>query len=157
MAVNLSEHRLLYLAGGIPGHLCEYYLAGSLVSGKLGAEDVDALALLNAKFIDLDACTFTDNSLASSISASSNIEAMSLPAGLTKEQVNAAGAQLATDNHPHFGSVASTNTQSVTRDVDAYYVKDSDGYATEEECTNGITETGGTITGLVPRTKMSRR
>ena len=124
-----------------------------ITGATLGAEDVDALALLNAKFIDLDACTFTDNSLASSITASSNIEAMSLPAGLTKEQVNAAGAKLATTYNRDFGSVASTNTQSVTRDVDAYYVKGSDGYATEEECTNGIQETDGTITGLVPITK----
>ena len=77
-----------------------------ITGATLDAADVAALAQLNAKFIDLDACTFTDNSLASSITASSNIEAMSLPAGLTKEQVNAAGAKLATVN-PHFGSVAS--------------------------------------------------
>ena len=77
-----------------------------ITGATLNEDDVAALAQLNAKFIDLDACTFTDNSLAESITASSNIEAMSLPAGLTKEQVNAAGAKLATVN-PHFGSVAS--------------------------------------------------
>ena len=77
-----------------------------ITGATLNEDDVEALAQLNAKFIDLDACTFTDNSLASSITASSNIEAMSLPAGLTKEQVNAAGAKLAGINSD-FGSVAS--------------------------------------------------
>ncbi len=77
-----------------------------ITGATLNENDVRALALLNAKFIDLDACTFTDNSLASSITASSNIEAMSLPAGLTKEQVNAAGAKLAGINSD-FGSVVS--------------------------------------------------
>ena len=77
-----------------------------ITGATLNEDDVAALAQLNAKFIDLDACTFTNNSLAESITASSNIEAMSLPAGLTKEQVNAAGSKLATVN-PHFGSVAS--------------------------------------------------
>ena len=77
-----------------------------ITGATLNAADVAALAQLNAKFIDLDACTFTDNSLASSITASTYIEAMSLPAGLTKEQVNAAGAELAKVNS-NFGSVAS--------------------------------------------------
>ena len=77
-----------------------------ITGATLNADDVAALGQLNAKFIDLDACTFTDNSLASSITASTNIEAMSLPAGLTKEQVNAAGAKLAEVNS-NFGSVAS--------------------------------------------------
>lgn len=77
-----------------------------ITGATLSAADVAVLNQFNAKFIDLDACTFTDNSLASSITASSNIEAMSLPAGLTKEQVNAAGAKLAGINSD-FGSVTS--------------------------------------------------
>ncbi|MBQ3628081.1 MAG: leucine-rich repeat domain-containing protein, partial [Bacteroidaceae bacterium] len=104
--INLSGSGALatFLESASPEVKSAEYI--EIKGATLNEDDVLALSQLNAKFIDLDACTFTDNSLASSITASTNIEAMSLPAGLTKEQVNAAGAKLAGVN-TNFGSVAS--------------------------------------------------
>ena len=71
--INLSGSGVLesFLSSASPEVKSAEYI--EITGATLNEDDVAALAQLNAKFIDLDACTFTDNSLAESITASSTV------------------------------------------------------------------------------------
>lgn len=93
------------------------------ITGTLSNADLQALgeACFN-KFtsIDMSGATLSDGASISNIKAGSAIEAVVLPNGLAKKDVNAAGAALATCND-NFGSCLSRNTAVTETQVTNYY------------------------------------
>jgi len=93
---------------------------GNETKTALSKEDLQALEKVNAKFIDLDCCTLAEGAKISDIKASANIEAVSLPQGLTKDEVKAANDALAACN-ANFGSCISKETEVTETPVTNYY------------------------------------
>ena len=93
----------------------EYIKVGSSSNPNvLGDADLAALELLSAaKFLDIDGSTLASGANIASIKAGSAIEAVTLPNGLSKAQVNAAGAAL-TECNEDFGSCLSLNAEMET-------------------------------------------
>jgi hypothetical protein len=93
------------------------------ITGTLNNDDLQVLgeACFN-KFtsIDMSGATLADGASISNIKAGSAIEAVVLPNGLAKKDVNAAGAALATCN-ANFGSCLSRNTAVTETQVTNYY------------------------------------
>lgn len=93
------------------------------ITGTLSNADLQALgeACFN-KFtsIDMSGATLADGASISNIKAGSAIEAVVLPNGLAKKDVNAAGAALAECN-ANFGSCLSRNTAVTEAQVTNYY------------------------------------
>ena len=81
----------------------------------LNADDLNALlSLPNLKYLDLGGSTFTDNDLLSDMTFSVNstsVHTVVLPGGLSKAQVNAAGAKFA-DLNGNFGSCLSQESET---------------------------------------------
>ena len=93
----------------------EYIKVGSSSTPNvLGDADLAALEKLSAaKFLDIDGSTLADGANIASIKAGSAIEAVTLPNGLSKAEVNAAGAALTACNED-FGSCLSLNAEMET-------------------------------------------
>ena len=93
------------------------------ITGTLNNDDLQVLgeACFN-KFtsIDMSGATLADGASISNIKAGSAIEAVVLPNGLAKADVNAAGAALTTCN-ANFGSCLSRNTAVTETQVTNYY------------------------------------
>ena len=86
----------------------------------LGNADLAALQQLSsARFLDVDGSVLADGADIASIKAGSNIEAVTLPNQLTKEQVNAAGASLKACN-ANFGSCMSLDAEMEEKEVTSY-------------------------------------
>lgn len=104
----------------------------------LNDDDLEALQLLSgAKFLDIDGSTLAEGADISNIKAGSNIEAVTLPNQLTKEQVNAAGASLKACNS-NFGSCMSLDAEMEEREVTTYTYTDP--------CSSEEVEYTGTVT-----------
>ena len=98
----------------------EYIKVGSTSTPNvLGNADLAALELLSAaKFLDIDGSTLATGADITKIKAGSAIEAVTLPNGMTKEQVNTVGAALASKTN--FGSCLSLVTEMEERQVTTY-------------------------------------
>ena len=100
-------------------------------------EDLEALELLSgARFLDIDGSTLAEGANIAKIKAGSNIEAVTLPNQLTKEQVNAAGASLKACN-TNFGSCMSLEAEMEEKEI----------YVYTHPCTSAEVEYTGTVTG----------
>ena len=103
----------------------------------LGNADLAALQQLSsARFLDVDGSVLADGADIASIKAGSNIEAVTLPNQLTKEQVNAAGAALKACNS-NFGSCMSLDAEMEEKEIRVY----------TDPCTSAEVEYTGTETG----------
>ncbi len=93
----------------------EYIKVGSSSSPNvLGDADLAALEKLSAaKYLDIDGSTLATGANIASIKAGPAIEAVTLPNGLSKADVNAAGAALTACNS-NFGSCLSLNAEMET-------------------------------------------
>lgn len=86
----------------------------------LNNDDLEALELLSgAKFLDIDGSTLADGADITKIKAGSAIEAVTLPNGLPKDKVNAAGAALTACN-ANFGSCLSLNAEMEQKQITLY-------------------------------------
>lgn len=104
----------------------------------LGDADLMALDLLSgAKYLDIDGSTLASGANISNIKAGSAIEAVTLPDGLSKADVNAAGAALTACNS-NFGSCLSLNAEMVPTQVTTYTYTDP--------CTSEKVDYTGTVT-----------
>lgn len=104
----------------------------------LGNADLAALdKLTGARFLDIDGSQLAAGANISSIKAGPNIEAVTLPNQLTKEQVNAAGASLKSCN-ANFGSCMSLDAEMEERQVTTYTYIDP--------CSSEDVEYKGTVT-----------
>lgn len=104
----------------------------------LGNADLAALEKLSgARFLDIDGSQLAASANISSIKAGPNIEAVTLPNQLTKEQVNAAGASLKACNS-NFGSCMSLDAEMEEREVTTYTYTDP--------CSSEDVEYKGTVT-----------
>ncbi len=104
----------------------------------LNDDDLEALELLSgARFLDIDGSTLAEGANISSIKAGPNIEAVTLPNQLTKEQVNAAGASLKACNS-NFGSCMSLDAEMEEKEVTTYTYTDP--------CTSEEVDYTGTVT-----------
>ena len=103
----------------------------------LGNADLAALdKLTGARFLDIDGSQLAAGANISSIKAGPNIEAVTLPNQLTKEQVNAAGAVLKTCN-ANFGSCMSLDAEMEEKEI----------YVYTDPCTSAEVEYTGTVSG----------
>ncbi len=103
----------------------------------LGNDDLEALQQLSgARFLDIDGSQLAASANISSIKAGPNIEAVTLPNQLTKEQVNAAGAALKTCNS-NFGSCMSLDAEMEEKEIRVFI----------DPCTSAEVEYTGTETG----------
>ena len=103
----------------------------------LGNADLAALQQLSgARFLDIDGSTLAEGADISNIKAGSNIEAVTLPNQLTKEQVNAAGAALKACNSK-FGSCMSLDAEMEEKEI----------YVYTDPCTSAEVEYTGTVSG----------
>lgn len=103
----------------------------------LNDDDLEALELLSgARFLDIDGSTLAEGANIAKIKAGSNIEAVTLPNQLTKEQVNAAGASLKACN-TNFGSCMSLEAEMEEKEI----------YVYTHPCTSAEVEYTGTVTG----------
>ena len=128
-------------------------LGGNAEPEPLNGKDLAALGkLTNAKYIDMDKSTIAEGASLSSIAAGSGIKAVSLPVGLTKDQVNAAGRALAACNSG-FGACVSLSSEDVITSQECYYVADENGNATSVEYTGEINQSGGSYYGKENTTK----
>lgn len=103
----------------------EYVKIGSTSSPNV-LNDADLAALQNlsgAKFLDIDGSTLADGANIANIKAGSAIEAVTLPNGLPKEKVNAAGAAL-TGCNSQFGSCLSLVAEMKEQEVTQYWYND---------------------------------
>lgn len=122
-------------------------LGGDETPEALNDADLAALVkLTSAKYIDMDKATIADGANLSSIKAGSSIKAVSLPDGLTKEQVNAAGAALAACNSG-FSSCVS-QSYGTTTIPQTYYVYGNP----ETEYMGNVTDVNGVKQGTVQET-----
>ena len=104
----------------------------------LGNADLAALdKLTGARFLDIDGSQLAAGANISSIKAGPNIEAVTLPNQLTKEQVNTAGASLKACNSK-FGSCMSLDAEMEEKEVTTYTYLDP--------CTSEKVEYTGTVT-----------
>ena len=104
----------------------------------LGDADLMALEKLSAaKYLDIDGSTLATGANIASIKAGSAIEAVTLPDGLSKADVNAAGAALTACNS-NFGSCLSLNAEMVPTQVTTYTYTDP--------CTSEKVDYTGTVT-----------
>lgn len=104
----------------------------------LNDDDLAALELLSgARFLDIDGSQLAAGANISSIKAGPNIEAVTLPNQLTKEQVNAAGASLKACN-ANFGSCMSLDAEMEEKEVTTYTYTDL--------CTSEEVDYTGTVT-----------
>ena len=104
----------------------------------LGNADLAALEKLSgARFLDIDGSQLAAGANISSIKAGPNIEAVTLPNQLTKEQVNAAGKALKACNS-NFGSCMSLDAEMEEREVTTYTYTDP--------CSSEEVEYTGTVT-----------
>lgn len=102
----------------------------------LNDDDLEALELLSgARFLDIDGSTLAEGANIAKIKAGSNIEAVTLPNQLTKEQVNAAGASLKACNS-NFGSCMSLEAEMEEKEI----------YVYTHPCTSAEVEYTGTVT-----------
>lgn len=117
----------------------EYIKVGSTSTPNvLGDADLAALDLLSAaKFLDIDGSTLASGANIASIEAGPAIEAVTLPGGLSKAQVNAAGAALTACNE-NFGSCLSLNAEMEESEVTVYTYTDP--------CTSEKVNYTGTVT-----------
>ena len=103
----------------------------------LNDEDLESLELLSgARFLDIDGSTLAEGANIANIKAGSNIEAVTLPNQLTKEQVNAAGASLKACNSK-FGSCMSLDAEMEEKEI----------YVYTDPCTSAEVEYTGTVSG----------
>ena len=103
----------------------------------LGNADLAALEkLTGARFLDIDGSQLAAGANISSIKAGPNIEAVTLPNQLTKEQVNAAGASLKACN-TNFGSCMSLDAEMEEKEI----------YVYTDPCTSAEVEYTGTVSG----------
>ena len=103
----------------------------------LNDDDLEALELLSgARFLDIDGSTLAEGANIAKIKAGPNIEAVTLPNQLTKEQVNAAGASLKACN-TNFGSCMSLEAEMEEKEI----------YVYTDPCTSAEVEYTGTETG----------
>lgn len=118
----------------------EYIKVGSTSQPNvLGNADLAALELLSgAKFLDIDGSVLAEGAVITNIKAGSAIEAVSLPGGLTKEQVNDVGAALAGNTHPNFGSCLSLNGEMEEKVITTYTYT--------VPCSSEVVEYTGTVT-----------
>lgn len=109
---------------------------GSGASGEsLGDADLQSFDKLTAcKFLDLDKASLASDATVSNIKTGSNILTVTLPSGLTKDNVNAVATKLKTYNGD-FHSVISIGTDVETEEVETYFIADQNGNATSEEYT----------------------
>lgn len=116
----------------------EYVKVGSTSTPNiLNNDDLAALELLSgARFLDIDGSTLAEGANIAKIKAGSNIEAVTLPNQLTKEQVNAAGASLKACN-TNFGSCMSLEAEMEEKEI----------YVYTHPCTSAEVEYTGTVTG----------
>ena len=125
----------------------------------LGNADLAALdKLTGARFLDIDGSQLAAGANIASIKAGPNIEAVTLPNQLTKEQVNAAGASLKACN-ANFGSCMSLDAEMEEKEVTTYTYTDpcsseeieytgevTDGKGYVENITRPLTLTGSSFT-----------
>ena len=125
----------------------------------LNDDDLEALELLSgARFLDIDGSTLAEGADITKIKAGSAIEAVTLPNGLPKDKVNAAGAALAACN-ANFGSCLSLNAEMEEKEVTTYTYTDpcsseeieytgevTDGKGYVENITRPLTLTGSSFT-----------
>lgn len=118
----------------------EYVKVGSTSTPNiLNDDDLVALELLSgAKFLDIDGSVLAEGAVITNIKAGSAIEAVSLPGGLTKEQVNDVGAALAGNTHPNFGSCLSLNGEMEEKVITTYTYT--------VPCSSEVVEYTGTVT-----------
>lgn len=103
----------------------------------LNDDDLESLELLSgARFLDIDGSTLAEGANIAKIKAGPNIEAVTLPNQLTKEQVNAAGASLKACN-TNFGSCMSLEAEMEEKEI----------YVYTHPCTSAEVEYTGTVTG----------
>lgn len=116
----------------------EYVKVGSTSTPNiLNNADLEALELLSgAKFLDIDGSVLAEGAVITNIKAGSAIEAVTLPNGLTKEQVNDVGAALA--SKANFGSCLSLVTEMEETQVTTYTY--------EDPCTSEKVEYTGEVT-----------
>lgn len=115
----------------------------------LNDDDLESLELLSgARFLDIDGSTLAEGANIAKIKAGPNIEAVTLPNQLTKEQVNAAGASLKACN-AKFGSCMSLDAEMEEKEVTTYTYLDP---CTSEkvEYTGEVTGTEGKYKGTIP-------
>lgn len=99
-------------------------VGSSSAPNVLNDDDLKALELLSgARFLDIDGSVLAEGANIAKIKAGSNIEAVTLPNQLTKEQVNAAGASLKACN-ANFGSCMSLDAEMEEREVTTYTFTD---------------------------------
>ena len=125
----------------------------------LNNDDLEALELLSdAKFLDIDGSTLASGADITKIKAGSAIEAVTLPNGLPKAKVNAAGAALTACNE-NFGSCISLNAEMVEQQLTTYTYTDpcsseeieytgevTDGKGYIDNITRPLTDAGSTFT-----------
>lgn len=110
-------------------------IGGNSDGEPLGNTDLQSLNKLTAcKYLDMDKATLANGATASNIQTGSNILTVTLPADLTKDDVNAVAAKLKTYNSD-FHSVISTGMDVETEEVETYFIADQNGNATSEEYT----------------------
>ena len=113
-------------------------VGSSSAPNVLNDDDLKALEKLSgARFLDIDGSQLAAGANISSIKAGPNIEAVTLPNQLTKEQVNAAGASLKACN-AKFGSCMSLDAEMEEKELTTYTYLDP--------CTSEKVEYTGTVT-----------
>ena len=108
---------------GLTGPVENLKNATKIVFGDANLNDGDLSALTactKATQYDMSSATLAEGATISSISAGPAIETVVLPNGLSKADVNAAGAALTTCN-PLFGSCLSLDTEIGDKEVTRYY------------------------------------
>ena len=108
---------------GLTGPVENLKNATKIVFGDANLNDDDLSALTactKATQYDMSSATLAEGATISSISAGPAIETVVLPNGLSKADVNAAGAALTTCN-PLFGSCLSLDTEIGDKEVTRYY------------------------------------
>ena len=115
LSVNWNGKSLSDLTGAIIIHLG----AGSNTD-LLNDDDLAALDLLtSAKYLDMDGSKLADGASINNIEIGSAVEAVVLPNGLTKDQVNGVGEVLSSNEN--FGSCISQGTDVKVTTVTNYY------------------------------------
>ena len=114
----------------------------------LGDADLMALDLLSgAKYLDIDGSVLADGADITKIEAGPAIEAVTLPGGLTKDQVNTVGGILKTCN-ANFGSCLCLNGEMEEKTLTTYtYTVPCSSEVVEY--TGTVTESGGNYTGSI--------
>lgn len=138
----------------------EYIKVGSTSTPNvLNDADLAAIELLSgAKYLDIDGSTLAAGANIASIKAGDAIEAVTLPDGLSKADVNAAGAALTACN-ANFGSCLSLDAEMVETQVTTYTYEDpctsekvdyngevTDGQGYVENITRPLTLTSSSVT-----------